>query len=40
MKFRMAPNSVFAVLLRSPWWVSLAIAAALALAAAALLPAD
>lgn len=34
----MAKNSLFAVLLRSPWWVSLAIAAALALLAGALLP--
>jgi restriction system protein len=39
LKFEMAKNSLFAVLLRSPWWVSLAIAAALALLAAALLPA-
>ena len=34
----MAKNSLFAVLLRSPWWVSVAIAGALALVAAALLP--
>jgi len=34
----MAKNSLFAVLLRSPWWVSIAIAAVLALLAAALLP--
>ena len=34
----MAKNSLFAVLLRSPWWVSLAIAAAIGLAAMALLP--
>ena len=34
----MAKNSVFAVLLRSPWWVSLGIGAALALVAAALVP--
>ena len=26
MKFRMAENSLFAILLRSPWWISLAIA--------------
>ena len=38
MKFRMAEKSLFAVLLRSPWWVSMLIAAALALLAAALLP--
>ena len=35
----MAKNSLFAVLLRSPWWVSLGVAAVLALLAAALLPA-
>jgi len=40
LKLQMAKNSLFATLLRSPWWVSLAIGAALALAAAALLPAD
>ncbi len=34
----MAKNSLFATLLRSPWWVSLAVAAALALALGALLP--
>lgn len=38
MKLKMAKNSVFAVLLRSPWWVSLAVAAVIALAARALLP--
>ena len=38
MKFQMAPNSLFAILLRQPWWVSLLIAAVLALVAAALLP--
>ena len=36
----MAKNSLFATLLRSPWWVSLAIAAVLALLAGALLPSD
>ena len=36
--FRMAEKSLFAVLLRSPWWVSLLIAALLALVAAAFLP--
>jgi len=40
MKFKMAENSLFAVLLRSPWWVSVAIAAGLALLAVALLPAE
>ena len=34
----MAKNSIVAVLLRSPWWVSLAIAAAIGVAAMALLP--
>jgi restriction system protein len=38
MKFKMAPNSLFAVLLRSPWWISMVIAALLAAAAFALLP--
>ena len=36
----MNKNSLFAVLLRSPWWISIALATALALVAAALLPAD
>ncbi len=36
----MAKNSLFAILLRSPWWVSVSIAAALALLSAALLPPD
>lgn len=36
----MARNSLFAVLLRSPWWISLAIAAVLMLLALALLPTD
>lgn len=39
MKFKMAKNSLFAVLLRSPWWVSVGVAALAALASAALLPA-
>lgn len=38
MKFKMARNSIFAILLRSRWWVSFAIAAALALVGRALLP--
>lgn len=38
MKYKMAPNSLFAVLLRSPWWISLTIGAALGGAAVALLP--
>ncbi len=35
----MAEKSLFAILLRSPWWISVAIACALAVAAMALLPA-
>ena len=38
MKFKMAPNSGFAILLRSPWWVSFAIAAVIVLLCGALLP--
>lgn len=40
MKLKMPPNSLFAVLLRSPWWASLGIAVALSLLLRALLPAD
>lgn len=36
----MAKNSLFAILLRSPWWVSLGVALGIGLVAAALLPAD
>lgn len=39
MKLKMAQNSLFAILLRSPWWISAGIAAVLGLLAAALLPA-
>jgi restriction system protein len=35
---KMAKNSLFAILLRSPWWASAAIAAAIGLMAFALLP--
>ena len=35
----MAPNSGFAILLRSPWWISFTIAAAIAIACFGLLPA-
>jgi restriction system protein len=38
MKLRMAENSLFAILLRQRWWVSAAIALALGLVGAALLP--
>lgn len=40
MKFQMAPNSLFAILLRSPWWISFAITAGFVVIAHALLPAD
>lgn len=40
MKLQMAQNSLFAILLRSPWWISLAIAAALSTVAWVLLPTD
>jgi restriction system protein len=40
LKFKMAEKSLFATLLRSPWWVSLMIAAVLGLLAMSLLPAD
>ena len=40
LKLNLPRNSLFAVLLRSPWWVSVAIAGVLGLVAAALLPAD
>lgn len=38
MKFKMAKNSVFALLLRSPWWISGGIAVIIALIAWAALP--
>ena len=38
MKLKMAKNSLFAILLRSPWWISMAVVAVFALASAALLP--
>lgn len=38
MKLKMAKNSLFAVLLRSPWWISMLVAAAFALVAWAALP--
>jgi len=40
VKLKMAPNSLFAVLLRSPWWISIAIAAAMAGASRLALPPD
>jgi restriction system protein len=38
MKLKMASNSLFAILLRSPWWISFALALAVAALAQALLP--
>ncbi|MDC6169199.1 restriction endonuclease [Paucibacter sp. XJ19-41] len=38
MKLKMAKNSLFAILLRSSWWISLLIALVLGLLSAALLP--
>ena len=38
MKFKMAENSLFAVLMRSRWWISFLVGAAWALLAAALVP--
>ena len=39
MKWKMSDDSVFAILLRSPWWISLAVAGSVAGSAYALLPA-
>ncbi|MFY3386086.1 restriction endonuclease [Paracidovorax sp. MALMAid1276] len=38
MKFKMAEKSLFAVLLRSPWWISFAVVGLIVLASGALLP--
>lgn len=38
MKLKMAKNSLFAILLRSPWWISVLLAAAVGLVSVALLP--
>jgi restriction system protein len=40
LKLKMAENSLFAVLLRSPWWMSLGVGVALALLMRLLLPAN
>ncbi len=39
MKLKMSKNSLFAILLRSPWWVSIAIVLVIVMASNALLPA-
>lgn len=38
MKLKMSPNSLFAILLRSPWWISFCVVAVITLASRALLP--
>ena len=38
MKFKMAPNSLFAILLRNPWWCSFVLVAVICAVSAALLP--
>ena len=38
MKLKMSPNSLFSILLRSPWWISFCVVAVIALASRALLP--
>ena len=38
MKWKMSENSVFAILLRSPWWISVGVAGAVGGVALALLP--
>ncbi len=40
MKFKMAPNSLFAILLRNPWWYSFVLVAVICAISAALLPKD
>ncbi|WP_119157266.1 restriction endonuclease [Caldimonas tepidiphila] len=40
MKLKMSPNSLFAILLRSPWWASAALAALVAALAGVVLPAE
>lgn len=40
LNWKMSENSLFAILLRSPWWISVAIGAVIGLVASAALPAD
>ena len=40
MKWKMSDRALFAVLLRSPWWVSFVLVAVISLASSALLPDD
>ena len=38
MKLKMSPNSLFAILLRNPWWISIGLVGVVSLASRALLP--
>ena len=40
MKWKMSDRALFAVLLRSPWWLSFVLVAVISLASSALLPDD
>jgi restriction system protein len=40
MKFKMAENSLFAILMRNPWWISLIIVIVFSLLCLAILPKD
>jgi restriction system protein len=40
MRLKMKENSLFAVLLRSPWWISILVAAVIGLVAALMMPAQ
>jgi restriction system protein len=40
MKWKMSDRSLFAILLRSPWWMSFLLVAAISLASSALLPTE
>jgi restriction system protein len=40
MKFKMAENSLFAILMRNPWWISLLIVIVFCLLCVAILPKD
>jgi restriction system protein len=40
MKFKMAENSLFAILMRNPWWISLLIVIVFSLLCVAILPKD
>lgn len=40
MKLKMSEKSLFAILLRSPWWISLSVAGLFALVSSAVMPAE